>query len=151
MQSAVASTPPRYFMRKALPSMTPRPPGGVQSPSPRTRVESETIATRFPRFDRAKERSLSSRIVVETCDTPGVYQTLNQLKPQSPHLGTVCILPPKNSCAARDSRFKNSVCALALCSWLKSAGRAWARFLRLRSSSMFFPFYRRIGSRRLRS
>ena len=114
MQSAVASTPPKYFIRKALPSITPRPPGGVQSPSPRTRVESETIATTLPRFDMEKEASLSSRIAVDTAETPGVYQTLNQLKPQSPHLGTVCILPPKNSCAEIDRRFKKSVWALAL-------------------------------------
>ncbi len=81
MQSAIASTPPRYFMRKALPSMTTRPPGGVQSPSPSTRVESETTATRLPRFESANDWSLLSRIVVETFETPGVYHTLNQLNP----------------------------------------------------------------------
>ncbi len=61
--------------------MTPRPPEGVQSPSPSTRVESETTATRLPRLVRSKEVSLLSRMVVETLETPGVYQTLNQLKP----------------------------------------------------------------------
>ena len=93
-QRGTASTPPRYFMIMAFPSMTPRPPGGVQSPSPKTRVESDTTATRFPRLERAKDASLSSRIVVETFDTPGVYQTLNQFRPYTPHLGTVCIFPP---------------------------------------------------------
>ena len=136
-QRATASTPPRYFIRKALPSMTPRPPGGVQSPSPRTRVESETTPTRLPRLDRAKDRSLSSRMPVDTAETPGVYQTLNQLKPHRPHIGTVCILPPKNSCAERERRLRKMVCAFALCSGVKSAGKASARFLRLKSRLIY--------------
>ncbi len=61
--------------------MTPRPPLGVQSPSPSTRVESEMTATRLLRFDRLYERRLLSRMAVETADTPGVYQTPNQPKP----------------------------------------------------------------------
>ena len=94
--------------------MTPRPPGGVQSPSPRTRVESLTTPIRLLLLDRAKEalsnpgyssaplrfevpgmnHSWLPRMAVETRETPGVYQTLNQLKPYSPALGTVIILPP---------------------------------------------------------
>ena len=88
-----ASTPPRYFIRKAFPSMTPRPPGGVQSPSPRTRVESLTTATRLPLLVSSKEQSLLSRMMVETLDTPGVYHTLNQLNPATGALGTVWIFP----------------------------------------------------------
>jgi len=65
-------------MRKALPSMTPMPPGGVQSPSPRTRVESLTTATVLPREVSSNERSASSRMPVDTEETPGVYQTPNQ-------------------------------------------------------------------------
>ena len=40
------------------------------------------------------ELKIAKRIVVEIFDTPGVYHTLNQLKPKTPALGTVCILPP---------------------------------------------------------
>ena len=59
-------------MRKALPSMTPRPPGGVTSPSPSTLVESETTATRLPLLLSSNEVSLLSRMDVETMETPGV-------------------------------------------------------------------------------
>ena len=52
--------------------MTPRPPLGVQSPSPSTRVESETTATRLLRLESWKERRLSSRMAVEMAETPGV-------------------------------------------------------------------------------
>ena len=61
--------------------MTPSPPDGEQSPSPSTRVESETTATRLPRLESSNDASWLSRMVVETADTPGVYQTLNQLNP----------------------------------------------------------------------
>jgi len=86
----------------------------VQSPSPRTRVESLTTPTRLLLLDREKDASANPgsssgaarfdtpgtnhswlpRMAVETRETPGVYQTLNQLKPYSPALGTVIILPP---------------------------------------------------------
>ena len=81
IHNGYASTPPRYFMSMHFPSITPKPPGGVQSPSPKTRVESLTTATRFPLFEREKDASLSSRIEVEMADTPGVYQTPNQSNP----------------------------------------------------------------------
>jgi len=81
MHRATPSQPPRYFIKKALPSITPRPPGGVQSPSPSTRVESETTATVLPRLVSSNEASLLSLMLVEIFDTPGVYQMLNQLKP----------------------------------------------------------------------
>ncbi len=69
--------------------MTPNPPEGVQSPSPKTLVESLTTATKFPRLDRSNEASLSSRIIVDIFETPGVYHTLNQLKPKTPAFGMV--------------------------------------------------------------
>ena len=59
-------------MRKALPSMTPSPPEGETSPSPSTRVESETTATKLPRLLSSKDESMLSRIEVDTIDTPGV-------------------------------------------------------------------------------
>ena len=94
IQRGTASTPPRYFISIALPSITPKPPGGVQSPSPNTRVLSLTTATIWALLLNRKEVSLSSRMVVETADTPGVYHTLNQLKPYTGAFGKVCILPP---------------------------------------------------------
>ena len=93
MQSAVASMPPRYFIISALPSITPRPPGGVQSPSPSTRVLSLTTATMFERLLSWNERSLSSRMVVEMAETPGVYHALNQFRLSIGTLGSVPILP----------------------------------------------------------
>ena len=45
-------------------------------------------------FSNEKEFKCSSRIEVDTRDTPGVYQTLNQLNPGIGALGRVCILPP---------------------------------------------------------
>lgn len=81
-------------MSMALPSMTPRPPGGETSPSPRTRVLSLTTATRFPRLLSTSDASWLSRMAVDTRETPGVYHALNQLNPNSPALGTVCIFPP---------------------------------------------------------
>ncbi len=92
-QRARASKPPKYFISMALPSITPKPPEGPQSPSPRTLVLSLTTATRLPRLLSSQELSWLSRMVVDTAETPGVYQTLNQLNPQMPALGRVCILP----------------------------------------------------------
>ena len=80
-------------MRKAFPSMTPKPPGGVQSPSPSTRVESETMATVLPRLVSSKDSSLSSRIAVDTRETPGVYQTPNHWLPKTPQLGMMRVFP----------------------------------------------------------
>ena len=94
MQTGTASTPPSTFIRKALPSMTPRPPGGDTSPSPSTRVESLTTATTLPRHDSSKDSSGLSRMPVDTADTPGVYQALNHWKPGSGARGRTWILPP---------------------------------------------------------
>jgi len=58
-----------------------------------TLVESLTTPMKLPLFESSYAASLFSRMVVETFDTPGVYQTLNQLKPYKPALGTVIIFP----------------------------------------------------------
>jgi len=44
-QMGKASTPPKYLKSSALPSMTGMAALGPMSPSPRTRVPSETTAT----------------------------------------------------------------------------------------------------------
>ncbi|OQC43259.1 MAG: hypothetical protein BWX61_01274 [Bacteroidetes bacterium ADurb.Bin035] len=93
IHNGTASMPPKYFIKNALPSITPNPPGGVTSPSPSTRVESLTTATILPRLLNSKDSSLLSLMRVLTALTPGVYHTLNQLKPGLGTLGTICILP----------------------------------------------------------
>ncbi len=47
-QSGTASTPPKYLKRSAFPSITGRPASGPILPRPRTRVPSETMATKLP-------------------------------------------------------------------------------------------------------
>ncbi len=75
MVTGKASTPPRYLNRIALPSMTGRAASGPMSPSPKTRVPSETTATKFPLFVYSKTFSGESAISRQGWATPGVYQT----------------------------------------------------------------------------
>ena len=81
MHNGTASTPPRIFIRKALPSMTPRPPGGETLPSPSTRVESLTTATTLPRQESSNDSAAWSRMRVDTAETPGVYHALIHASP----------------------------------------------------------------------
>jgi hypothetical protein len=48
----------------------------------------------LPRQDSSKDSSWSSRMPVETDETPGVYHALNHWNPGSGARGRIWILPP---------------------------------------------------------
>jgi len=77
----------------ALPSLTGNPASGPMSPSPSTRLPSETTATRLARLVCSNDSSGSRSITLHDAATPGVYQTEKSANERIAHLGSVCILP----------------------------------------------------------
>jgi hypothetical protein len=92
-QTGQASTPPRYLKRMAFPSMTGMAASGPMSPSPRTRVPSETTATMLALLVCSKTFSGWASMSRQAAATPGVYQMAKSLKLRTAHFRVDMILP----------------------------------------------------------
>ncbi len=75
--SGTASTPPRSLKMSAFPSMTGSPASGPMSPSPRTRVPSETMAMVLPRLVSSQTCAGSAWMARQGSATPGYTRSRN--------------------------------------------------------------------------
>ena len=93
-QIGTQSTPPRYLNSMALPSMTGMAASGPMSPSPRTRVPSDTTATVFHLQVCSYTMSGLAAMSLQGSATPGEYQMAKSSKDLTQAFGTVSIFPP---------------------------------------------------------
>ena len=110
-QIGKASTPPRYLNKIAFPSITGSAAWGPISPSPSTRVPSETTATKLALLVCANTRSGCWAISRQGAATPGVYQIEKSLQLRMAHFGVTSSLPRYNGCSRMAS--SPGFCALA--------------------------------------